>query len=514
MKIQLYSKNLRQKSERLTLFFGGFACGETLGKFLSDMCFEGDFAYVFGYENFDFSKLSKILEHYSKVDVLGWSFGVWAASRFIEKFPEKTALKFALCGSPAAVHDSFGIPEKIFTQTLENFSEANKGKFYRRVCGIRGENNKSLMSKKNAEELKKELALFSANFEKQEFDLSKNFPKFDFAIAAKCDAIFPLENLRNFFGDSLRTLEGAHLNLEIFKEAFCLLKVARSNLDSSRIASGFEKAVKNYENKALVQKDMARFLAQKFLSFAPENFNGAILEIGCGTGFLTRFIDEGLESAQDLKNKARPKMILNDLSDSLCMEASKYWRGEFELLAGDVSQIALPQNLSAVVSSSSLQWVDDFKSLAKKFFTSLNPGGIFAFSTFGEENFRELSRALEASGDASWKPLKYLSEKMLREVLEWAGFEILESTSSLVKIHFSSPAEVLRHMKLTGVNSAFARFWTRKNLREFSDAYSLACGLQKSGEECAKAKIAKDAEIFLSYNPIHIVAKKIKQLGE
>lgn len=510
VKIKFYPKAATSQKNRLAIFFGGFACGEKLGDAIFDIHEEGDFAFVFDYAHFDFSELLKISKNYSKIDIAGWSFGVWVASKFLETISEKTGLKLALCGTPAAVHNSFGIPESVFEKTLENFSEENKEKFYKRVCGVRGGENKKFLSLKSAEALKLELEIFGKAFEKSPLGHSEGEVRFDFAIAAKRDAIFPLENLEKFFGQNLIVCDSPHLDLEIFKKAFSLLKQARASLDVRRIASGFERAVKNYEHRAVVQKVMSQKLAQKYAKFAGKNAEGTILEIGCGTGFLTRNIADEILNQSGKSSQKLPKIILNDLTERMCEEASKYWKGEFEILEGDVSKIPPPKGLSAVVSSSTLQWIDDLEFLVSEIFSSLNSGGIFVFSTFGEDNFAELARALKTSGDSSWRPLKYFSEEKLCALLKKCGFEILESSSELIRKEFESPADVLRHMKLTGVNSAFSRFWTRKNLREFSEAYRNVCKPPEcDAEECEENADKDEPGIFLTYNPIYVVAKKI-----
>ncbi len=73
----------------------------------------------------------------TKVTVIGWSLGVWAAEYYSRKMGIKPDITIAINGTPVAADDKYGIPLKIFEATLENISNYSMAKFYLRVFGTR-----------------------------------------------------------------------------------------------------------------------------------------------------------------------------------------------------------------------------------------------------------------------------------------------------------------------------------------------------------------------------------------
>lgn len=102
---------------------------------------------------FDFSP-------YSRVDLVGWSMGVWAASLlYTQKQLPPIERAIAIAGTPYPRHDQWGIPTTLFDATLDNLNEPNRARFNRRMCG--GKTLKHLfeaLQKRPTEEIKSELA--------------------------------------------------------------------------------------------------------------------------------------------------------------------------------------------------------------------------------------------------------------------------------------------------------------------------------------------------------------------
>ena len=61
--------------------------------------------------------------------------------------------------------------------------------------------------------------------------------------------------------------------------------MGRAIMNTTLIKQRFSRSLQTYEQTAIVQREMAKILTE----FLPQNKNfDSILEIGCGTGFLTR----------------------------------------------------------------------------------------------------------------------------------------------------------------------------------------------------------------------------------
>ena len=70
----------------------------------------------------------------------------------------------------------------------------------------------------------------------------------------------------------------------------------------------------------------------------------------------------------------------------------------------------------------------------------------------------------------------------------------------LSTLHFPTPADVLRHLKRTGVNGLSRRKWTRKDLSDFCRTYSELFG---TAGGCT-----------LTYHPVFVLARKQQDTTE
>ena len=204
-----------------------------------------------------------------------------------------------------------------------------------------------------------------------------------------------------------------------------------------------------------------------------------VIGIGCGTGFLTRALLPKIEYSH---------WWLNDLSEDMCRYAARHLHDNFDILAGDILSSMPDAKLDLIVSASCFQWIEDLEKLIGRIRDWSNPDSILAFSTFGESNFFQL-RQLGIEG------LKYYSLEETSEILKRAGYEVLHISEDRVDMVFDSPLDVLRHIKITGVNGGFAEFWTPAMAKQFSAQYE---------------KHFNDGDsVTLTYHPVLVVAKKI-----
>lgn len=457
----------RDGNKMLILFFGGFACDE---KILSRSCVPADCDMVmfFDYRSLDFDF---DFSAYAEVSVVAWSFGVWVAD-FLAKKIGRTFMRVAINGSPFPVDDSLGIPVSIFEKTLSAFDERSKERFLRRVCGGSGEYSEleGLMTSRSASELRDELLFLKGAFAREKFEKKP----WDTVIVARNDKIFPLENLKRVWGESAQVGEGEHLNVPIFGMAFAA--VSQRVL---RTRGGFDKTAETYSENAFVQRDIAATLADVLEDFAPMGDSVSnILEVGCGTGLLTYRLASRFGAAQ---------WYLNDLSEKMCACAARALVKKPNICKGDIMLAEFDSAMDLIVSSSCFQWVPDLRSLFAKLSLVSSGNSLLAFSTFGKKNYAQI-RSLTGSG------LDYRSLGEIKSALSDAGYCVLYSAEDVVDVSFCTPSEVLKHIKGTGVNGKFTRFWTPKTLRDFSKAYA--------------EKFSIPDGVSLTYNPIYIIAEK------
>lgn len=241
-------------------------------------------------------------------------------------------------------------------------------------------------------------------------------------------------------------------------------------MNKNLIHNRFAKNLKNYNDNAKIQKRMA----ERLVSFVKNKNPKKVLELGCGTGFLTKNLSKML-SFEDYK-------ALDIVED--CQEYIMEINPNINFIANDIEEFITTskEKFDLIISNASLQWLDDFEPTVKKLLKMLNPNGEFIFSTFGQENFREIYHAIGTT-------LKYYSVTELQQMFPESSIE-----TEIHILAFESPKEVLKHLQLTGVNAIENVSWTKKDLIAFENAYKNLCNKRPT----------------LTYNPIYI---KISPVG-
>lgn len=249
-------------------------------------------------------------------------------------------------------------------------------------------------------------------------------------------------------------------------------------ISKTDIENRFRKSLESYEENAYAQKVIVRRLVALIEAYCPSAVD-MILEVGCGTGLLTTQIQQKIKYN---------RLFINDLVDAMCCKTASRCRLPLEWCrAGDIEQIALEEEFDLIVSASTFQWLSCPEDTFRRLFRQIRPGGWLVFSTFGEDNYKEL-KCITKSG------LVYHSILEMTDLLP-AEFEILHIEESHQILEFDSPLEVLKHIKNTGVNATGpSQSWTRGKLEEFVKEYT--------------AFVSKDGQYPLTYHPRYFVCRK------
>jgi malonyl-CoA O-methyltransferase len=147
--------------------------------------------------------------------------------------------------------------------------------------------------------------------------------------------------------------------------------------DKELISRNFSASAADYDRHAVMQREMA----DRLLSLL-NTYNlplRTILDIGCGTGYLTGKLAEAFPSA-------RVEGI--DIAPGMIAVAEKQERSNLSFIVGD-GEAASGHDYDLVVSNASLQWMSIEKVFARVV-SLLKPGGLFFFTTFGPKTLIEL----------------------------------------------------------------------------------------------------------------------------
>lgn len=224
------------------------------------------------------------------------------------------------------------------------------------------------------------------------------------------------------------------------------------------IARHFASA-RDYDQHANVQQIVCQYL----LDNISHTKQSSVLEIGAGTGQMTRLLAEQIHSHHWLINE-------------LCSEHTATLQSILptaEIIVGDAETIGLAENHSLIVSANAVQWFDDPLSFVAQSARRLQPGGQLVFSTFTPNNFLQIKTLIDQG-------LLYPSIEAWQLALNKAGFIDCQVTTQRFDLWFTRPYEVLKHMKLTGVSTNQTQIqsnntppftWTKTRLQQFEQAY-------------------------------------------
>ena len=251
-------------------------------------------------------------------------------------------------------------------------------------------------------------------------------------------------------------------------------------IDKVLVKRQFDNGLKTYDNCAQTQRNVVVELVQMVSEAGFDHFN-KVFEVGCGSGLLTQKL---------LENFQIDKLLTNDITCASQEHMDRISAQNFrkiEFLCGDAEKIIFPQNNDAVFSSSTLQWFNGLPQFFDKVNASLNSKGLFAFSTFGSDNYKEI-KSLTGAG------LVYHKPEVLQAMLS-QNFDILATKEWIEVMEFEHPINVLRHMKQTGVNGTRQKYFGREEMFEFTEKY-------------AEKFITAHQTVTLTYHPIIIIAQK------
>ncbi len=152
---------------------------------------------------------------------------------------------------------------------------------------------------------------------------------------------------------------------------------------SASVAEAFSAAAPGYDEAALLQREVARRLAERVVAAAPAG--PRVLEVGCGTGFLSRLLMDAIPDGRWLLTDIAPAML-----DQARLQVPED-RAEFMLMDGECPDAEGPFDL--IVSSLAVQWFGDLGAGLKRLTDRLAPGGRLMLATLGEGTFPEWREA-------------------------------------------------------------------------------------------------------------------------
>ena len=254
------------------------------------------------------------------------------------------------------------------------------------------------------------------------------------------------------------------------------------SISQRRVQQNFQRGFRKYNDNAYMQKHIAARLVDLFSQTTNLPHFHSVLEIGCGTGFLTQELVQRLSvdhwSINDLVYESRAHI------------APIFKTSAWEFLPGAIETKQLPRKYDLIASASAIQWIADTPTLLKRLSDSLTPGGWLILSSFGPEHFQEIR-----TFDTKPCPMSYFDNDNWRALLS-TDFKPVLIDQGIQVAKFDSVRKLLMHLRNTGVNANAQHQWSRQRLAAFELEY-------------ARRFSDQDQKVCLTYAPVYIIAQKL-----
>ena len=202
----------------------------------------------------------------------------------------------------------------------------------------------------------------------------------------------------------------------------------------------FEKAAKTYDANSHVQQRIAIEMVNICKELNPKS----ILDVGCGSGFLTNLLKEQFYNANVSALDSSFEMLNQIKLNNIQKHHAKY------------EDFLSEAQYDLIVSNAALHWMD-FGLILKKIISQLSNSGTCVASIFTRESCYELKHALQAIRANDSLPVDF--------------FPKFDECQSIIKGQFKDPE--INSTTITGVNKKVSRqgLWTPKKIQNLNQAF-------------------------------------------
>ncbi|HEY8910704.1 MAG TPA: methyltransferase domain-containing protein [Desulfosporosinus sp.] len=235
-------------------------------------------------------------------------------------------------------------------------------------------------------------------------------------------------------------------------------------INKAQVQNNFSQNAITYDQYAVVQKEMARELLLKIRRTGRDFRN--ILEIGCGTGFLTELLAREYPLAQITATDISQEMIVVASEKLAGFSNINYFVADGEnLIANKVSfDPSIDLSFDLIASNAVFQWFTDYTATFTQYHTYLEPGGYLIYSTLGDGTFKELYVCLKDGQKGKTPGIRsdpkiqnkrepFIGIKHLQEVMVKAGFQFVGVEEVTKMEYFNSCRSFLRALKMIGAHN-------------------------------------------------------------
>lgn len=222
-------------------------------------------------------------------------------------------------------------------------------------------------------------------------------------------------------------------------------------LNKGKIANNFSTAAATYDQYAVMQQQAVRLLLRRLVELSVEIAPGPILEIGCGTGALSRELVTLFPGRRLTLVDLAPGMIEKN-RQALTKLLPKPHRVNWQLR--DAETLDTSKYYALIASSLTLQWFQDLAGSLSRLCEALISGGFLLCSYLGDNSFPEWRQACLTLGvPCAINPLPNSHEVM--KTVQAIGCTAT-TWEEMIKVTYPTAMDFFRSIKKTGACTSSA----------------------------------------------------------
>lgn len=406
------------------------------------------------------ASLAKQLPH--KAVLIGWSLGGMLAVQLAARYPEKITRVLTLAANAkfVASHDySAAMSETINCQFNNSFAKNSMValKLFSGLLAQGDVNERGLLKKMRALEKPERinhnwlqlLTLLSA-IDNRSALISLSQPGLH--LYAVGDALVPVSAAAEICdlnsSQSIRIIpDAAHamhwsqpeLIIKTIREF--LIATPLLTIDKKKMAQSFSRAAKTYDSVA----DLQRRVGDALLALVDvDPVVDVVVDLGCGTGYLTKSLQEQFPSAT---------VIGLDIAEGMLQFARNRHAGKYCWMGADAESLPFADaSIDIIYSNFSLQWCERIPILFAELSRVLKVGGRLIFSSLGPETLHELKSAWKLVDDYVHVN-SFHDEAVLRAALQQNQFLIQLFDRKAQLLEFEKLTDLTRNLKALGAHN-------------------------------------------------------------
>ena len=212
-------------------------------------------------------------------------------------------------------------------------------------------------------------------------------------------------------------------------------------LEKTKIKHSFSDAANTYDSVASLQRQIGLDLLN---SQALDNLQGVVLDLGCGTGFLTQELAPHCHHAT---------LIALDLSQMMLERCREKVGLKSHYICADAEKLPLKaQCVNAIFSNVALQWCYPIDVALSELHRVLASEGTLLFSTFGSDTLCEL-KAAWANVDDFAHVNDFYTFGELQSALDHAGFVGITLKRIRYLRQYANALELMHELKHIGAHN-------------------------------------------------------------